>query len=280
MILSKTCHVGKTWASHLRRMQHQDIGQGDDNDDDPNDEMKIERSIAKEIMDIVNQRGLPLILDKLTEGKGNCFPIAILDQCKRPEILKELSVTTKAIVKQETNRGQMQLRTAVKFFIRTSKHPNVAKYKAEYQATVAQANKENWDKYWTRIVQNEVWADYTFIQLTAWYLNHDIMIVNTTNNDDNPVIVISGNMADQKVACPGAMLTIGSKSNCHYQSLLPIEIFHLNSEPEAPQTNMKDNTKEKALEENTTMKSQVVAKFKIEMKQDENSKFIYKCFKC
>ena len=56
------------------------------------------------------------------------------------------------------------------------------------------------------------------------------MIVNTTNNDDNPVIIISGNIADETQACPGAMLTIGSKSNSHFQSLLPIEIFHLNSE--------------------------------------------------
>ena len=46
----------------------------------------------------------------------------------------------------------------------------------------------------------------------------------------------------------GAMLTIGSKSNSHYQSLLPIETFHMNSEPEAtmvdqekPQNSNKNN---------------------------------------
>ena len=89
---------------------------------------------------------------------------------------------------------------------------------------------ENWDQYWERLKQDKVQVDYMFIQSTDWYLQHDIMIVNTTNTDDNPFMVISGNISDETLACPGAMLTIGSKSNSHYQSLLPIEMFHLNSD--------------------------------------------------
>ena len=123
----------------------------------------------------------------------------------------------------------MQLRIAVKNFIQNSKHPNANNFKAEYQK-ISLAMNENWVQYWARLIQDQVQVDYTFIQSTAWYLKHDIMIVNTTNNDDNPVIIISGNIADETQACPGAMLTIGSKSNSHFQSLLPIEIFHLNSE--------------------------------------------------
>ena len=144
--------------------------------------------------------------------------------------MKELSVSTLTIVKQRTNIGQMQLRQAVDIFIQASKHPNIAKFKAEYQITVAQANQESWDEYWARLVQDKVWADYTFIQSTAWYLKHDIMIVNTTNTEENPIIVISGNLNNENEACPGAMITLGSKSNSHFQSLLPIEYFHMNSQ--------------------------------------------------
>ena len=228
LILTDTCHIGKTWASHLRRL-HQPQSNHDDYDDDLNDDMNIERKIAEEIMTIVNTRGLPFILDRLTEGRGNCFPIAILDQCKRPEIINELSVSMKTIVKQKRDRGQLQLRHEVEIFIQTSKHPNVAKFKAEYQNSVALASQDYWDEYWARIVQDKVWADYTFVQSTAWYLKHDILIVNTTNTEENPIIVISGNLNNENEACPGAMITLGSKSNSHFQSLLPIEYFHMNS---------------------------------------------------
>lgn len=213
-------------------MNPQDNGQNDDyNDGHPNDELQMERRIASEIMKVVNERGLPLILDKITEGKGNCFPIAILDQCKRPEILSKLPTTTKNIIKQDTKKGQMQLRNAVRNFIQRSRHPNAARFKVEYTQSVALANNESWDQYWDKMILNKGWADYTFIQATAWYLKHDIMIVNTTNTDANPVMVISGNIDNEHLPSTGAMLTIGSKSNSHFQSLLPIEIFHMNSQP-------------------------------------------------
>ena len=86
-----------TWANHLRRLhpQKENDDQYDDQyDDDQYDDLPTEQRIAKEIMTVVNKLGLPLILDRITEGKGNCFPLAILDQCKRPEILNKLSAST------------------------------------------------------------------------------------------------------------------------------------------------------------------------------------------
>ena len=91
----------------------------------------------------------------------------------------------------------------------------------------------SWDQNWAGLTQDQIWVDATFIQSTAWYLKHDIMIINTTNNDNNPVIIISGNVDNENLACSGATLTIGSKSNQHYQSLLLIEMFHMNTNPGA-----------------------------------------------
>ena len=42
------------------------------------DRFQIERNIADEIMVTIHQ--LPFKLDQLTEGLGNCFPIAIIQQ--------------------------------------------------------------------------------------------------------------------------------------------------------------------------------------------------------
>ena len=42
--------------------------------------------IAQEIMKTVRRHELPLRLDEITKGRGNCFPLSILAQCRRPEI--------------------------------------------------------------------------------------------------------------------------------------------------------------------------------------------------
>ena len=55
-------------------------------------------------------------------------------------------------------------------------------------------------------------------------LRQDIIIVTTSSTENHPYITISGNLADERVPCQGIPLTIGTKSNVHYQSLLPIEV--------------------------------------------------------
>ena len=62
-------------------------------------------------------------LDQLTEGHGNCFPISIIQQCKRPEIYSQLRTIPKRLVKDKT--GYSTLRHHVRQFISKSKHPNV-----------------------------------------------------------------------------------------------------------------------------------------------------------
>ena len=72
------------------------------------------------------------------------------------------------------------------------------------------------------MTRNYEWVDYVFIQSTAWFLNHDIMIITTTSTEQSPYITISGNLANKNVPCGGFPLIIGTMSNIHYQSMLPI----------------------------------------------------------
>ena len=197
----------------------------------------MERRVANEIMNVVNSRGLPLKLDRITPGKGNCFPIAVLDQCKRPEIMRNLHPQIKKIVKCNMQTAQMLLRQSVRNFVQSSEHPAIRNYKNEYRQTVAVVEDRSWEENWAGMVQDKIWVDATFIQSTAWFLKHDIMIINTTNDDTNPLIIISGNIDNENIACSGASLTIGSKSNQHYQSLLPIETFHMKTDPGISQKN-------------------------------------------
>ena len=60
--------------------------------------LQTEAKIANEIMKTVQALGLPLKLDQLTEGLGNCFPISIIQQCRRPEIFNQLKIVMKMIL--------------------------------------------------------------------------------------------------------------------------------------------------------------------------------------
>ena len=189
------------------------------------DQMHVERNIANEIMETVRRLELPHKLDQLTEGRGNCFPIAIVQQCRRPEILSQLSPIVRKLAKH--HQGHSTLRNVVKQFIYKSKLPNVARFKARYEENVATATGETWCQYWIKMIRDQVWVDYIFIQATAWYLQMDIWIVDTGCTEESPYIRISGNIMDESIACNSPTITIGSKSNSHYQSLLPVEMFHL-----------------------------------------------------
>ena len=58
-------------------------------------------------------------------------------------------------------------------------------------------------------------------------LHLDLWIVDCESRDDHPFIQVSGNLDNPEITCGGPIITLGTKSSCHYQSLIPTEIFHL-----------------------------------------------------
>ena len=177
--------------------------------------------IAHEIMKAVRRLQLPLKLDEITEGRGNCFPLSVLAQCRRREIFNHLNGPLKHLAQQG---DPTTLRRAILTFMMKSRHQTIQEYKRRYQEILATLDGRNWREYWEVMVRNYEWVDYIFIQAAAWFIGHDIIIVTTTSTEDHPYISISGNLIDGNIPCPGIPLTIGSKSNVHFQSLLPLEI--------------------------------------------------------
>ena len=200
-------------------------------DDDP---YKMEKQLANEIMETVYRLQLPFKLGNITEGRGNCFPIAMIDQLKRPEILSQLPATTANIVKHKS--GHSLLRWAVKQYMEKSEHPTIIRYITQYRESEAIATGKTWTQYWKEMIKDKIWVDSVFIQSIAWYLKLDIMIILTTCTPDQPYLLISGNVEDKNIACTGPVVTLGAKSNIHYQSLLPIDVIdnpdQLNQESE------------------------------------------------
>ena len=179
---------------------------------------KNEERLAKEIMKAVKRLNLPLKLDRLTEAKGDCFPLAIISQCKRPEIFHTLNSSIQEVIEQ--NDPSLLRMTVINFMMDTL-HPKVKEYEANYKKVLAFEENGSWTNYWKSIVQKYEWVDQTFVQATAWLLNHDIMVILTSGSEDNPYLTVSGNLMNENIRCPGAPLIVGCKSNVHYQSLLP-----------------------------------------------------------
>ena len=63
----------------------------------------------------------------------------------------------------------------------------------------------------------------------------------TASREDHPYITISRNIDDKSIPCQGVALTIGSKLNCHYQSLLPLDIRVTENkiQPSSPEDSIK-----------------------------------------
>ena len=77
---------------------------------------QIEVDIACEIMRTVERLQLPFILDDITEGRGNCFPLAVIAQCRRKEIFRNLTPELQIMVERNDSTS---LRMAVKQFMMT-----------------------------------------------------------------------------------------------------------------------------------------------------------------
>ena len=135
-------------------------------------EVQSLKNIANQIMETVHRLQLPHKLDQLTEGRGNCFPIAIIQQCRRPEITSQINPIVRRLTKHK--KGHSILRNAVQQFILKSKLPSIARFKTEYEASVEVETGVTWERYWVNMIIDNVWVDYVFVQATAWYLQMDI----------------------------------------------------------------------------------------------------------
>ena len=181
--------------------------------------MDIEVKIAREIMENITRLKLPLYLDAITEGKGNCFPLALIAQCKRKEIWNELPHSVQLLISEEC---PTKIRQAVKEFMLVPKYDTIRNFKNNYEEVLALIDDLDWYDYWDKMSQDQVWVDSTFVQGAAWFLGHDILVVTTSGTESDPYMRISGNLSGENIHSSNTPLIIACKSNSHYQSVLPV----------------------------------------------------------
>ena len=166
----------------------------------------------------IQRCSLQLKLDDKTEGYGNCFPYAIVQQCRRPEIRTWLQENKpQAIVNFHST-----LRKKVTNFALKSRHPTIIDFKKSYDQVLRQDNRKTWTEYWNEMAQDGTWVDYLFVQVCAWYMELDMLILTTSATPTDPFIFISGNFHNIPAPNTGPPMLLGNYTNIHYQSLLPL----------------------------------------------------------
>ena len=181
---------------------------------------ELERSVGKELEALIEERKLPFKLDKLTKGNGSCWMISVFQQCKRTEIWLYLADDIRTLVEKMDTDG---LRNAVANLMLSSNHPKIRTYKERYERN--DGSEVSWSALWNMMRNPSKWADQNFMQGTAWLLGVDIMILNSKSI--NGIInfnKFSGNLEEEDVPSIVPPMTIGYRTRCHFQSILPNEI--------------------------------------------------------
>ena len=182
-----------------------------------------ERKLADQIMDSLRRLGLNSFkLDNLTKGAGSCFMIAVLQQLNREGLrFDDLREDVKVLAR---TMDPHLFRVKVRDFICRIKydHRKVLELKIMFyidQDAKAEAGEETktWEEYWDSMLNDTEWADAYFIQATAWYIEVNLQIMDTSCKKDEPYYSIDGDLDDE--GCVD-VLYIGYVSNVHYQSLL------------------------------------------------------------
>ena len=115
-----------------------------------------ERRIGLEILKKVRSLQLPLKLDEITEGRGNCFPLAILAQCRRVEVFRELDGSIQNLIQQD---DPTLLRRAVYTFMKNSRNKKIKDYKKSYDEVLAALDNRDRRGYWEVMIRNYEWVD-------------------------------------------------------------------------------------------------------------------------
>ena len=185
-----------------------------------NNTWECERDLADRIMKYVNKHNLMLKLDKLTRGRGNCYPVAVLQQIRRVDILKSLGQDLRQAA---LTLDHLKLRNIVTDYILSSNDVQINEMRLNFLESMKALadigeNVMTWQEYWNNMRKDGTWADSYFVQATAYLLNVNIEIVDISGNARRPTYFIESGKAGSKTIC------LGLVTGVHYQSLIKMPV--------------------------------------------------------
>ena len=187
----------------------------------------LERYAADTIMQKLRSRSIPLDLDDLTRGMGDCMIIALLQQCRRPQVVPFLPPRIKSLASQTITADSIAVfRLAIWDEVRTSQDPRIEEMKVHFES-VQPSDRPiiTWASHWEKLIKPGEWGDHNFLQCTAYLLGVNILIFSTSSTEKNPFTFMEGT---ENPTRPD--LIIGY-TGTHYQSLLPCDRSQLRLSP-------------------------------------------------
>ena len=171
--------------------------------------------IADAILKGLRKNGLQFKLDHITEGRGNCLFVAVLQQLKREPLYSGLSPAIKVLV---DDMEPTKLRHLVADFMLES----------PLFEDMMRTSRATWDFFSNDARNPSVDADDIFIQGVALFLQLDIHLTSPSHSGDKKFQTFSGNQADMNVDKGGPGIYIGFLAlnegrTGHFQSILPVE---------------------------------------------------------
>ena len=141
-------------------------------------------------------------------------------QLQRKELKGQLNTRTEEALKTKGPK-YLNLKKKIAEFANTSKHPTVLALREEFEDE-GQGLIEgvSWEDHWKKLQKDREWSDEVMVQMTAYFLGHDIQLVLTTGVPEEPFRTFQGNLDKKNLDCAGNPLWIGFNNGMHYQSLL------------------------------------------------------------
>ena len=150
-----------------------------------------ERELADKLMKSLRRNGTDDVfkIDQLTKGAGNCFMVSTMQQLRREEIYTASRPEVKEVAE---NMNHMLLRLCVYEWVKKHlTHPKIISMKELYE--LDQEIKKGlgeetkiWDEYWNYMLKDGIWADNWFVQATAFFLEMDYWIMDTSCSKEHP----------------------------------------------------------------------------------------------
>ena len=112
--------------------------------------------MAEEFTSAIQRCGLPLKLDEATQGDGNCWARAVVQQLERPEMRQQLNNRTREILNVRKSERHLVLKSRIAEFATTSRHPNILDIKETFRTEgQGQADNISWEDHWRSLKKDK-----------------------------------------------------------------------------------------------------------------------------
>ena len=146
--------------------------------------------------------GVPYKVDAATIGGGNSFFASLEQQCQRPQM-------------EMDKWHHTDLRKAICRFALESGNSKLVEYKRRYYFIATECGLVHWDSVFSGMKAYGAWTEEPVVQVAAWFLKRDILVVSPGSTIDNPYLHVHGAEND----CKDLALLLWNTGR-HYQSLL------------------------------------------------------------